>query len=59
MGGIISAIGRAIEAVISAIASVFMAIIGGITTVLLAIWNFFIDIICCRCGSRRRARTTV
>lgn len=35
-GSIISAIGRAIEAVISAIASVIMAIIGGITMVSLS-----------------------
>ncbi|KEP49777.1 putative transmembrane protein [Rhizoctonia solani 123E] len=55
MGSVCSAIGRAINSVISAIASVFMAIVGGITSVLVAIWNFFLDIICCRCGSRRRA----
>ncbi|KIO23125.1 hypothetical protein M407DRAFT_78491, partial [Tulasnella calospora MUT 4182] len=56
-GSVFSAIGRAINSVISAIARVFMAIVGGITTVLVAIWNFFIDIICCRCGSRRRTRS--
>ncbi|KAG8942355.1 hypothetical protein FRC04_003807 [Tulasnella sp. 424] len=58
MGSIFSAIGGAINSVISAIASVIMAIVGGITSVLVAIWNFIIDIICCRCGSRRRARTS-
>ncbi|KAG8679786.1 hypothetical protein FRC08_016736 [Ceratobasidium sp. 394] len=57
MGSICSAIGRAINNVIAAIASVFMAIVGGITTVLVTIWDFFVDIICCRCGSRRRAGT--
>ncbi|KZT51948.1 hypothetical protein CALCODRAFT_487490 [Calocera cornea HHB12733] len=45
-------------AVISAIASVLEAIVGGITTVLVAIWNFIIDIICCRCFRGGRSRRT-
>ncbi|KAG8864077.1 hypothetical protein FRB96_006950 [Tulasnella sp. 330] len=56
MGSIFSAIGGAIMAVISAIANVLMAIVGGITAVLVAIWNFLLDIICCRCGRTRGGR---
>jgi len=58
MGGVFSAIGSAIMAVIQAIASVLEAIVGGITTVLVAIWNFILDIICCRCCSGGRSRRT-
>ncbi|KZO97305.1 hypothetical protein CALVIDRAFT_597624 [Calocera viscosa TUFC12733] len=56
MGGVFSAIGGAIMAVISAIAGILEAIVGGITTILVAIWNFIIDIICCRCCSGGRTR---
>ncbi|KZV59998.1 hypothetical protein PENSPDRAFT_659809 [Peniophora sp. CONT] len=55
MGSIISAIGGAIMAVISAIAGVIETIVGGIVSVLLAIWDFFLCIICCRCGSGARS----
>ncbi|KAF8321231.1 hypothetical protein DL93DRAFT_2073008, partial [Clavulina sp. PMI_390] len=40
--------------VISAIFNVILAIVDGIVWILLSIWDFLLDIICCRCGSRRR-----
>ncbi|KAF7328812.1 hypothetical protein MVEN_02510100 [Mycena venus] len=53
MGSIFSAIGRGINAIISAIAGVIMTIVGAITTVIVTIFDVIVDIICCRCGSRR------
>ncbi|KAJ7270263.1 hypothetical protein C8J57DRAFT_1321536 [Mycena rebaudengoi] len=54
MGSVFSAIGRGINAIISAIAGVIMAIVGAVTTVIVTIFNVITDILCCRCGSRRR-----
>ncbi|KAJ7164329.1 hypothetical protein C8R46DRAFT_311036 [Mycena filopes] len=52
-GSIFSAIGRGINAVVSAIAGLIMAIVGAITTVIVTIFDVIVDILCCRCGSRR------
>ncbi|KAF8152221.1 hypothetical protein B0H34DRAFT_663796, partial [Crassisporium funariophilum] len=54
-GSVFSAIGRGINSIISAIAHVIMAIVSAITTVIVTIFNVIGDILCCRCGSRRRS----
>ncbi|KAH6903878.1 hypothetical protein BKA70DRAFT_1298718 [Coprinopsis sp. MPI-PUGE-AT-0042] len=50
MGSVFSAIGRGINAIISAIANVIMTIVSAITYHI----RLDTDILCCRCGSRRR-----
>ncbi|TFK86968.1 hypothetical protein K466DRAFT_586794 [Polyporus arcularius HHB13444] len=54
MGSIVSAIGGGINAIISAIAGVIETIVSVIVSIIVAIWDFFVAIICCRCGSRSR-----
>ncbi|KAH6902586.1 hypothetical protein BKA70DRAFT_1306074 [Coprinopsis sp. MPI-PUGE-AT-0042] len=54
MGSVFSAIGRGINAIISAIANVIMTIVSAITYVIVSIFDLITDILCCRCGSRRR-----
>ncbi|KAI9566587.1 hypothetical protein HD554DRAFT_2274242 [Boletus coccyginus] len=54
MGAVLSSIGSAINSIISAIARLIMTIVDAVTVVLLRIWDLFMDILCCRCGSRSR-----
>ncbi|BGP12990.1 hypothetical protein JCM10213v2_000907 [Rhodosporidiobolus nylandii] len=54
IASIFSTIGRGIMAVISGIGSVLMAIVNAITRVFVIIFETLGDLICCRCGSRRR-----
>ncbi|KAH6902585.1 hypothetical protein BKA70DRAFT_1567717 [Coprinopsis sp. MPI-PUGE-AT-0042] len=54
MGSVFSAIGRGINSIISAIANVFMTIVSAITYVIVTIFDFIMDLVCCRCGSKRR-----
>ncbi|KAI9566589.1 hypothetical protein HD554DRAFT_2114953 [Boletus coccyginus] len=56
MGAVFSSIGSAINSIISAIARLIMAIVDAVTVVVLSIWNLFMDILCCRCGSRSSRR---
>jgi len=54
MGSIFSAIGRLVDAIISAVTTIIMAILGAITTIFITIFDLIADILCCRCGERRR-----